>query len=505
MRQEHRAGEKLFVDYAGRTVAVVDRHTGELRQAQVFVAVLGASNYTFAEATWTQALPHWIASHVRAFEFLGGCSELVIPDNLGSAVSRAHRYEPDTNPTYHDLARHYGVAVLPARVRKHRDKAKAEVGVQIVQRWILAALRHRTFFSLSELNAAIAKLLERLNERAFRKLPGSRRSLFEQLDRPALRPLPTERYVFAQWKKVRVNIDYHVEFERHYYSVPHALVGRQLDARITANTVECLYRGQRVASHVRSEFKGRHTTADEHMPEKHRRMGRWTPERFTRWAEKIGPSTGALITTVLGSRRHPQQAFRSCLGILRLAKSYGDARLEAAARRALAIGTNSYGGAAGGSGPTLCWKGRLRIVEPRRWGWNPNGAGSTGSCAALSARIATRALSVPSRVRTAPTSATHRSSCSGSNPMTRSRAWWTSSTRRWTQRIAPASPTGSRRNALAAALRLGARSACATTASTSSSSPGSRAARQSGSRLKVVWLSGQYQRAIFVPRGVLRA
>ena len=342
MRQEHRAGEKLFVDYAGRTVAVVDRHTGELRQAQVFVAVLGASNYTFAEATWTQTLPDWIASHVRAFEFLGGCSELVIPDNLGSAVSRAHRYEPDTNPTYHDLARHYGVAVLPARVRKPRDKAKAEVGVQIVQRWILAALRHRTFFSLGELNAAIAQLLERLNARAFRKLPGSRRSLFEQLDRPALRPLPTERYVFAQWKKVRVNIDYHVEVERHYYSVPHALVGRQLDARITANTVECIYRGQRVASHVRSELKGRHTTADEHMPEKHRRMGRWTPERFTRWAENIGPNTGALITTVLGSRRHPQQAFRSCLGILRLAKSYGDARLEAAARRALAIGANSY-------------------------------------------------------------------------------------------------------------------------------------------------------------------
>ena len=185
------------------------------------------------------------------------------------------------------------------------------MGVQIVQRWILAALRHRTFFSLSELNAAIALLLERLNARAFRKLPGSRRSLFEQLDRPALRPLPTERYVFAQWKKVRVNIDYHVEVERHYYSVPHALVGRQLDARITANTVECLYRGQRVASHVRSALIARHTTAEEHMPEKHRRMGRWTPERFTRWAENIGPNTGALITTVLGSRRHPQQAFRS--------------------------------------------------------------------------------------------------------------------------------------------------------------------------------------------------
>ncbi len=264
-------------------------------------------------------------------------------------MSRAHPPAcagADTNPTYPDLARHYGVAVLAARVRRPRDKAKVEAcprmgesggGVQVVKRWILAALRHRTLFSLAELNAAIAELLQRLNARAFRKLPGSRRSLFEQLDRPALRPLPTERYVFAEWKQVRVNIDSHVEVCGHDYSVPHALVRRQLDVRLTAHTVECLYRGQRVASHVRSPLKGRHTTADEHRPEKHRRMGQCTPERFVRWAETVGPHTATLITTVLGSRRHPQQALRSCLGILRLANSYGDARLEAAARRALAI------------------------------------------------------------------------------------------------------------------------------------------------------------------------
>ena len=342
MRQEHRAGEKMFVDYAGQTVPVVDRETGEERHAQVFVAVLGASSYTFAEATWTQTLADWTASHVRAFEFFGGCPELVIPDNLRSAVSRAQRYEPDINPTYHDLADHYAVAVLPARARRPRDKAKVEVAVQVVERWILAALRNRTFFSLAELNAAIAKLLERLNARAFRKLPGSRRSLFEQLERPALRPLPTERYVFAQWKKARVNIDYHVEVDGHYYSVPHALVRRQLDVRLTATTVECLYRGRRVASHPRSALKGRHTTADEHMPEKHRQMGQWTAQRFIRWAEKIGPNTAALITTVLGSRRHPQQAYRSCLGVLRLANTYGEARLEAAAARARAIGAHSY-------------------------------------------------------------------------------------------------------------------------------------------------------------------
>lgn len=342
MRQEHRAGERMFVDYAGQTVPVVDPETGELRQAQVFVAVLGASSYTFAEATWTQTLPDWTASHVRAFAFFGGCPELVVPDNLRSAVHRTHRYEPDLNPTYHDLARHYGVAVLPARVRRPRDKAKTEVAVQVVERWVLAALRHRTFFSLAGLNAAIAELLERLNARPFRKLPGSRRSQFEQLDRPALRPLPATPYVFAEWKTVRVHIDYHVEVDRHYYSVPYALVRRQLDVRLTARTVECFYRGQRVASHVRSSRRGRHTTVAEHMPEKHRRMGDWTPERFVRWAEKVGPATAALIAVVLERRRHPQQAYRSCLGILRLAECYGNTRLEAAAERALAIGSSSY-------------------------------------------------------------------------------------------------------------------------------------------------------------------
>jgi transposase len=259
MRQPHRAGEKLFVDYAGHTAEVVDRHTGEVRQAQVFVAVLGASSYTYAEATWTQQLPDWIGSHVRTFGFLGGVPELVVPDNLRSAVTKAHRYEPDLNPTYAEMADHYAVAVLPARARRPRDKAKAEVAVQVVERWILAALRHRTFFSLEELNREIAHLLERLNARPFKKLPGSRREVFETLDRPALRPLPVEPYTFAQWKKVTVNIDYHVEVEGHYYSVPYALVRRGLEIRYSERTVECFHRGQRVASHVRSHLKGHHT------------------------------------------------------------------------------------------------------------------------------------------------------------------------------------------------------------------------------------------------------
>ncbi len=342
MRQDHRAGEKLFVDYAGQTVPIIDCATGEIREAQIFVAVLGASNYTYAEATWSQSLPDWIGSHRRTFSFLGGVPELVVPDNLRSGVSKAHRYEPDTNPTYQDMALHYGVVVLPARVRKPRDKAKVEGGVLVVERWILAALRHRQFFSLLELNAAISELLVRLNARPFRKLPGCRREHFEQLDRPALQPLPAEPYVYAEWKKARVHIDYHVAIDGHYYSVPYALIKKEVEVRITRNTIECFHRGNRVASHQRSHHKGRHTTVTAHMPESHRQAGEWSPQRLMRWASKTGPATEKLIQTVLGSRKHPQQAYRSCLGILRLSKPYGDERLEAACRRALTLGSCRY-------------------------------------------------------------------------------------------------------------------------------------------------------------------
>lgn len=329
MRQDHRAGEKLFVDYAGQTVPIIDRTTGELHPAQIFIAVLGASNYTYAEATRTQSLPDWIGSHVRAFSFLGGVPELVVPDNLRAGVSKAHRYEPDTNPTYQDMASHYGVAVMPARVRRPRDKAKVENGVLVVERWILAVLRHSQFFSLAELNAAIRELLGKLNRRPFRKLPGCRREHFEQLDRPALKPLPASPYVYAEWKKARVHIDYHVAIDDHYYSVPYALIKKEIEVRFTSNTVECFHQGQRVASHARSYLKGRHTTLPEHMPESHRQAGAWTPQHLIQWAAKSGPATEKLIETVLGSRQHPQQAYRSCLGILRLGKAYGDKRLEA--------------------------------------------------------------------------------------------------------------------------------------------------------------------------------
>jgi len=339
LRQTHRAGEKLFVDYAGQTVPIIDGDSGEIHTAQIFVAVLGASNYTYAEATWTQQLPDWIGSHVRAFTFLGGVTALLIPDNLKSGVTRACRYEPELNPTYADLAAHYGVAVIPARPYKPKDKAKVEVGVHIVERWILARLRHQQFFSLNALNQAIGALLQNLNDRPFKKLPGCRRAAFEAIDRPALRPLPATAYVYAEWKKARVSIDYHIEIDRHYYSVPHALVKRELDVRITQTTVECLHQGKRVASHARSLKRGAHTTVAEHMPKSHRKHLDWTPGRFLNWALTMGPATRDLVHWQLTHKPHPEMGYRACLGLLNLARSYSKERLEAACLRALAIGS----------------------------------------------------------------------------------------------------------------------------------------------------------------------
>jgi transposase len=342
MRQDYRAGEKMFVDYAGQTVPLVDRTTGEIHQAQVFIAVLGASNYTYAEATWSQSLPDWINSHVRALSFFQGVPELVIPDNLKSGVTKASRYEPDLNPTYQELAIHYDFAVIPARVRKPRDKAKVEVGVQVVERWILARLRNVTFFTIYDLNAQIQSLLSPLNHRPFRKLPGSRQSLYESLDRPALKPLPEDLYVYAEWKKARVHIDYHIEVEGHYYSVPYQLVKEQIDVRLTAETVEVFHKSRRIASHRRSSVKGHHSTTTQHMPKPHQHYAQWTPERLIRWAAKNGEATQELIATILASRPHPQQGFRPCLGIMSLEKTYGAQRLENACQRALAIGGISY-------------------------------------------------------------------------------------------------------------------------------------------------------------------
>ena len=312
MRQPHRAGETLFVDDAGQGIPVVNGHSGEVHDVAIFVAVLGASNYTYAEATWTQSLPDWIGSHVRTFAALGGVPEIVVPDNLKAAVTHAHRYEPEINRTYAALARHDGFAIIPARAAKPRDKAKVEVGVQIVERWMLAHLRHHTFFSLAEVNTALSPLLLTLNARPFKKLPGSRHHLFETLDRPALRPLPVQPYEYAEWKHARVNIDYHVDVEGHYDSVPYALVKQQLDVRLSAQVVELFYKGKRVASHRRSPLKGRHRTVAAHMPTAHQRYAAWTPQRLIHWAAHSGPATAQVVETILASRPHPQQGFRSC-------------------------------------------------------------------------------------------------------------------------------------------------------------------------------------------------
>jgi transposase len=342
LRHDHRAGEKAFIDFAGQTIPIIDPLSGEISHAQLFVAVLGASNHTYAEALPSQELPHWLGAHVRAFEFWGGAPAILVPDNLRSGVTKAHRYEPVLNPSYAEMAAHYGTAIIPARPYKPRDKAKVEQGVLLAERWILAALRNRTFFSVAEANRAIRERVAWLNARPFRKLAGSRDSLFAALDRPALRPLPAVPYEYAVWKQARVNIDYHVEVGRHYYSVPYSLVGEQVDVRASARTVEVFARGRRVASHPRSSAIGRHTTETAHMPESHRRHLEWTPGRLVAWGEQTGPATGALVAAILASRPHPEQGFRSCLGIFRLGRRHGEARLEAAAARALAAGAISY-------------------------------------------------------------------------------------------------------------------------------------------------------------------
>ncbi len=335
LRQEHRAGEKTFVDYAGQTVPVTDPRTGEVRQARVFVAVPG--NYTYAEAAWTQNLWDWTHSHVRAFEFFEGASRLVVPDNLKSGVNKACYYEPELNRTYGDLAIHYGVGILPARPYRPRDKAKAEVGVQVVQRWVPAALRKRRFFSLAELNEAILELIRKLNQRPFRKLAGSRAELYQRIDRPALRQLPRQPFVYAEWKKARVNLDYHIELGGHYHSAPYQLVGKEVEARSTQSTVEIFHQGNRVASHARSSKPHVASTNAAHRPKSHRQYLEWTPTRMIEWAAKAGPFTARLVESILTGKPHPEMGYRSAMGVIGLERKYGAERLEAASTRAVRL------------------------------------------------------------------------------------------------------------------------------------------------------------------------
>jgi len=342
MRQAHRAGEKVFVDYAGQKPSIIDPTTGEIIEVELFVGVLGASNYTYAEATATQQLADWLGSHARMFAYFGGVSMAIVCDQLKTGVTIPCRYEPGLQRTYEEFGAHYGTTILPARPAAARDKAKVEVAVQIAERWILARLRHERFFSLAALNARIAELLLALNARRMRRYDASRQALFERLDRPALRPLPAAPFVYGEWKVARVNIDYHVEIAHHYYSVPHALVHAKVEVRTTALTVEIFHRGQRVASHLRSAARGQHTTVTAHMPKAHQRHREWSPSRLVAWAASIGPQTAQLAQAILAARPHPEQGYRSCLGLFRLGRRDGAERLEAACARALAMGARSY-------------------------------------------------------------------------------------------------------------------------------------------------------------------
>jgi transposase len=344
MRQVHAAGDKMFVDYAGMKPRIVDASTGEVIEVELFVAVLGASNYTFAEATRTQTVPDFVASVTRALTFFGGAPRAIVPDQLKSAVVKACRYDPGVQRTTAELARYYETTILPARPKSPRDKAKVEVGVQIAERWLLARIRNETFTSLGALNARLAELVAWLNERTMRTYKASRRELYERLDKPALTPLPSEPFEACTWKQVGLNIDYHVAFEDHFYSAPHALRTEDVELwlRATTTTIEIFHDRERVAAHVRSFARGGFTTITEHMPSSHRAHAEWTPSRILGWAEQVGPHTRALCEVILRERRHPEWGYRSCLGLFRLAKKYGDARLDAASRRALYAGARSY-------------------------------------------------------------------------------------------------------------------------------------------------------------------
>jgi transposase len=342
LRQEHKAGEKLFVDWAGTTIPIYDPSGGPVQQAHLFVAVLGASSYTYAEATPDEQLANWIGAHVRAFEFYQGVPKLVVPDNTKTGVTKACRYDPDLNPTYQEMAMHYGVGVVPARPYKPRDKAKVESGVQLAERWIIAALRNRKFFSIEELNQAIRELRDRINQRPFRKREGSRASQFAALDKPVLNPLPAEPFDLSQWSRARVNIDYHIVFDTNFYSVPYNLVQELVEVRSTPTTVELFHKGRRVASHLRARGHGHTVTIAEHRPRSHQAHLEWTPSRMVHWAQTIGPHTARLFERILADKPHPEMGYRSCLGIIRLAGQYSPARMEAAAERAFLMGACRY-------------------------------------------------------------------------------------------------------------------------------------------------------------------
>ena len=324
MRQVHKAGEKMFIDYSGLTGKVIDKTTGAIEDADIFVAALGASGYTYAEASRDQTKPSFVNSHIHAFEYFGGVSGILVPDNLKSAVTLADRYDPDLNETFKDMADHYGAVVIPARPDKPKDKAKVELSVKLVQRWILARLRHRQFFCIAQLNEEIRVLLSEFNNKIIRYLGKSRKQLFHELDKPALSPLPQQRYVLKEFKYCRVNIDYHIQLKGSYYSVPYQLIGREVEARYTATCVDIYHENKRVAFHKRLYRKGSYSTHKQHMASSHRAYAEWTPSRMIRWAKTFGPNMEKLTETILTQKPHPEMGFRTCLGILKAAKRFND-------------------------------------------------------------------------------------------------------------------------------------------------------------------------------------
>jgi transposase len=341
-RFPHKGGEVMEVDYAGLTMTLVDPENGATSQVPVFVATLPASDYIFAEVQPSQEKVHWIGGHVRAFEYFGGISKILRPDNPKMGVKSPNYYEPDLNPTYQEMAEYYQVAVLPARVRKPRDKGNVENGVQNVERWVLAPLRNQTFFSVGEANRAVQKLVEALNQKIMPQYGKSRRQLFEEIDRPELRPLPEKPYQFALWKTAKVSIDYHVSFEKHFYSVPHTLIQQQVEIKATERMVEIFHKGEQVAIHPRSNAQGRFSTRAEHMPSNHRFILEQDSNWLLKQAEAIGPHTTQYLKSLLQARPFPEQAYRSCLGVLSLARKYSHPLCETACERAFQAHLRSY-------------------------------------------------------------------------------------------------------------------------------------------------------------------
>jgi len=342
MRFDHKAGEKLFVDFSGDRPSYVDRETGEVVEAELFVACMGASSRIFAMAVLSQQIPDWTRVHIAAFEYYGGVPAVVVPDQLKSGVKTPCKYDPEINPVYAELCAHYGVTAIPARPGEARDKAKVENSVLVAQRRILAVLRNRSFFCLAELNDAIAVELEKLNNRPMQGIGKSRNQLFEEIDKPALTPLPLERFQLRDWKKAKVHIDYHVAVQGAWYSVPYTLIGKEVMVCITATTVAILHDGKRVASHARTYKKNVYITLEAHRPHSHQKYLKWTPERMRRWGDSIGSRTGAMIEAIISAAAHPDQAYRRCLGLLRLSKRYGNDRLEMACDRALKLQAIGY-------------------------------------------------------------------------------------------------------------------------------------------------------------------